>query len=125
MHPDFAARRERERLLGVEVVGVRDGDVEIRIGGAKRNDAIPLRDALTDQFLDAGIAEREVGDLEAGPFRQRLEQLVVGDLRLVRGKIPERGIRLSDRPQLSHGLGGQQRRDGRDQPFVGENAVCH
>ena len=120
-HANLAPGRERQHLLGVDVERVGGGHLEVGIGLAHRHDVEPAGHLLRDGLLELRVEAGEIGDREAEPGRDRLQDLVVADELPLDQDLPERcrdggGLLPDHRDRAIR----QQRVDRVDQPFIGE-----
>src|SRR6185437_12702211 len=115
---------ECQRLLGVEIEGVRRPQLEVGIGQAQRQHLVAARDLFRHAVPRREIDLRGVGELQAEAVRQFFDDLSVGRDLLRDDGGPQRTAGLRLRPQLLKAL-GRQALNRLGQPLVWEGVYGH
>ncbi len=117
--PDLTGRRERERLLGVDIERICSAQLEVGVGQPERQDAVAARDLLGDAVAGGLVDFADVGDLQPEAVRQLLDYFGIRRDLLGDDAFPQRPARLRLRPKRLKAL-GREGLKGCGQPLVWE-----
>src|SRR5438105_6784554 len=124
-HANLPGRRERQRLLRVQIERVSGGDLEVGVGGAQRQDVIAAGNLLGNPLLRGRVRFVQLGEFQSEPGGERREDLLVADDLLGDERLPQGRLRCGLLPQPGDELRRHHPLEGVDQPFIREVRVGH